>query len=99
MPVRHQHPVLNSGHQPTSQAGGNLPPNSDNQLKVYRDESFTNTIHHEASGQDISAPPDRADYGQWELSPGMKEEVRLVFKGIFGKEAADWKLHNYRICW
>jgi len=29
----------------------------------------------------------------------MKEEVRLVFKGIFGQEAENWKLHNYRICW
>ncbi|KAK0653130.1 sarcosine oxidase-like protein [Cercophora newfieldiana] len=79
--------------------GGSMPPTSDNQLKIYRDQSFTNTVYHEASGQHISIPPESTDYGQWELSPLMKEEVSLVFKGIFGKKAENWEFHNYRVCW
>ncbi|KAK0715426.1 hypothetical protein B0H67DRAFT_683653 [Lasiosphaeris hirsuta] len=44
--------------------GGSIPPTSDNQLKVYRDQSFTNTVYHEASTQHISVSPGSADYGQ-----------------------------------
>ncbi|VBB84701.1 Putative Sarcosine oxidase [Podospora comata] len=79
--------------------GGSLPPNSDNQLKVYRDESFRNTVLHEASGQEISVPPSKPSYDQWDLSPGMKKEIRSSFEGIFGEKAKNWELFNYRICW
>ncbi|KAK0659138.1 putative sarcosine oxidase [Cercophora samala] len=79
--------------------GGSLPPNSNNELKVYRDESFKNTILHEASGQQISVPPSKLDYGQRDLTPGMKEELKSTFEGIFGEKAKDWELFNYRICW
>ncbi len=76
-----------------------MPVNSENQIKIYRDQSFTNTVFHEASGQHISVPPSTADYDQWTLSPGMKDEVGQVFKGIFGEKAKNWEIHNYRVCW
>ncbi|KAK9769255.1 putative FAD dependent oxidoreductase domain-containing protein [Seiridium cardinale] len=79
--------------------GGVIPTNPENQIKFYRDVSFTNTILHEAAGQNISVPPNRADYDQWNLSPGMKTEVGLTVKGIYGDKSADWKFTDYRICW
>ena len=83
----------------TSRTGGSIPPNTANQLKFYRDVSFTNTIYHEASRQSISMPPIKHDYAQWELSPGMQKEVKLVSQGIYGEKGKDWRLENYRICW
>ena len=82
-----------------NETGGSIPPNAENQLKFYRDVSFTNTIFHEASGQNISAPPSQHDYAQWELSPGMKQEVGLVSKGIYGEKSKSWELEKFRICW
>ncbi|KAI0107547.1 sarcosine oxidase-like protein [Nemania sp. FL0031] len=79
--------------------GGVIPPNSENRIKFYRDVSFTNTIRHEVTGKDISVPPSRADYDQWNVSLGMKEEVRQTCKGIYGNASDTWELKDYRVCW
>ncbi|KAI0143780.1 sarcosine oxidase-like protein [Xylariaceae sp. FL1272] len=76
-----------------------MPPNSENRVKFTRDVSFTNTIRHERSGQNVSVPPDGNDYDQWQLSPGMKRELRQVCHGIYGSVSDDWELKDYRICW
>ncbi|KAI1429746.1 sarcosine oxidase-like protein [Xylaria sp. FL1777] len=80
-------------------AGGVIPPNSENRIKFYRDVSFNNTIRHEVTGKNISIPPSRADYDQWNLSSGMKEEVRQTCKGIYGNASDTWELKDYRVCW
>ncbi len=76
-----------------------IPPNPENQLKFYRDQSFANTIFHQAAKQNISVPPDHLDYDQWNLSPGMKAEVDRTIRGIYGNKADSWEITDYRICW
>lgn len=44
-------------------------------------------------------PPSGPQYGQWDLSPGMKEEMDAVREGIFGKAGANFTMSGYRICW
>ncbi|PVH74801.1 sarcosine oxidase [Cadophora sp. DSE1049] len=86
-------------HDIGASLGGSIPPNAANQLKFWRDVSFMNTVHHEVSGENISMPPDQADYAQWEVTPGMKRELQAVCKGAFGDKAKNWDLHKFRICW
>lgn len=78
--------------------GAIIPPTTENELKVARDVSFQNTTMH-SSGQLISMPPDEPDYAQWKLSQRMKDELGLVYEGIFGKKGREFCLENYRICW
>lgn len=79
--------------------GGVIPPNPENQLKFYRDQSFANTIFHETAQQNISAPPEKADYDQWNVSVGMKTEIRRTVKGVYGNKSDNWEIKDYRICW
>ncbi|KFA69532.1 hypothetical protein S40285_07268 [Stachybotrys chlorohalonatus IBT 40285] len=79
--------------------GGVIPPTPENRLKFYRDQSFANTILHEASQQNVSVPPDQTDYDQWTLSAGMKEEISRTVEGIFGNKSTTWEITDYRICW
>jgi sarcosine oxidase / L-pipecolate oxidase len=74
--------------------GGSIPPNSNPQLKFWRDVSFMNTVHHAASEQDISMPPDQADYCQWEVMSGLKKDIQGVSKSGFGEKCRDLVLHH-----
>lgn len=75
-----------------------IPPNAQGEMKIFRDTSFTNTIRH-SSGQDISVPPDLPDYGQWDVSQTMKNEVAATARGFFGAQAGDFDMQDHRICW
>ena len=44
-------------------------------------------------------PPSEPEYGQWMVSDMIKTELDLVREGIYGKQAEDLTLENYRICW
>ena len=79
-------------------AGCSFPPNAENELKFARDVSFVNTVKH-PSGEIISMPPSEPEYGQWMVSDMIKTELDLVREGIYGKQAKDLTLENYRICW
>ena len=78
--------------------GGCIAPNTENELKFWKDISFKNTVKHE-SGRMISMPPDAPLYNQWELSKIMKDEVERVKEGIFGKHGAHLAIDDWRICW
>jgi hypothetical protein len=82
----------------TSLQGGNIPPNSDDELKFWQEASFMNTVEH-SSGQLISMPPNEPDYGQWNVSQKMKDEVALLNQSVFGAEGRSFHIENYRICW
>lgn len=79
--------------------GMTWPLTNDGYLKFCRDVSFKNTIDHPESGQRFSSPPNQPDYDQWSVSPGMKHELDLVKKGIYGREGDDMSIETYRLCW
>jgi sarcosine oxidase/L-pipecolate oxidase len=79
--------------------GETMPPTPDGLLKFNRDEPWRNTIHHEASGTDISAPPPAPDYSQWSPSEEMKREIHTVAKGIYGSMIDGFDFSIYRQCW
>lgn len=68
-------------------------------VKFCRDESFKNTVKHEASGQLISMPPDQSDQGQWSPSEGLKARLETVIKGLLGAKSKDVHIDSYRVCW
>ena len=87
-----------SYHQLTP-SGEWMPPTADGLIKFNRDLPWRNTQHHEASGKNISAPPPAPDYGQWSPSEGMKREVQMSAKGIFGSLIDGLEWETYRQCW
>ncbi|MCJ1313359.1 hypothetical protein MMC25_007037 [Agyrium rufum] len=68
-------------------------------LKWCRDESFKNTVHHKASGQYISMPPQ--EEGQLQRTPpeGLKRRLEIVKKGFMGPHAEEYPITSYRVCW
>lgn len=69
-------------------------------VKFCRDESFKNTLHHEASGQAFSTPPNEIDQDQWNASTGLRARLETVMKGILGEERAKRvNIDTYRVCW
>ncbi|KAL8671849.1 MAG: hypothetical protein Q9168_003665 [Polycauliona sp. 1 TL-2023] len=78
--------------------GGNIPPNSDHELKFWRDISFRNTVQHHC-GEAISMPPVEPEYGQWNVPKKLRNELDSVAKAIFGDTLQDFSLIKHRICW
>ena len=83
--------------------GETMPPTPAGQLKFIRDISLRHTAHHEASGQKISVPFTDAKRSQWttpdDMPAGMKEEIKTVIKGLYGKELEGFEPSMYRFCW
>jgi hypothetical protein len=78
--------------------GGSIPPNPEKELKLWRDVPFKNTVKH-SSGRLISMPPEKPDYGQWDVSSAMKAEIGEVSKAVFGRKIEAFPIGDYRICW
>jgi hypothetical protein len=78
-----------------------MPPTPDGLLKFCRDVSFTNNVHHEASGQTFSIPPPGADQNTWtgDVQQGLKDEISDVMMQIYGKDAEAFEFKSFRICW
>ena len=78
--------------------GGNIPPNPENELKLWRDVSFRNTVQH-LSGQTISMPPIGSDYGQWNVPKTLRVELDSDTNAVVGGASKDFQITNYRMCW
>ncbi|KAL8952946.1 MAG: hypothetical protein Q9222_001165 [Ikaeria aurantiellina] len=82
---------------------GEAMPATDGLLKFVSEVSFTNTVHHDQSGQDMSLPVIDPATSQWtspETVPrALREDLDNVMKDIYGKQAAGMKPSTYRICW
>ena len=76
-----------------------MPPTEDGLLKFIRGVTFRNTSVHPKLGQPLSAPPEGSDYNQWSPSDGLKAELELVRKGIYGGLTTDIPFETYRVCW
>jgi hypothetical protein len=77
---------------------GSLPPTKDKELKWWGRTIFRNT-KQVLPGRYISAPPAKRDYGQWEISGKLKEDVKYSNWVFYGKYGADWTMEKHRICW
>ncbi|KAF2150258.1 FAD dependent oxidoreductase [Myriangium duriaei CBS 260.36] len=77
---------------------GSLPPTPDGELKWWGQTIFSN--HHEVlPGRSLSAPPNKPDYGQWDISRKLKEDIAYANHVFYGKKTSKWKFEKYRICW
>ena len=78
-----------------------MPPTKAGLLKFCRDVSFTHKVHHAASGQTISVPPEAPNLSTWgqDVPSGLKEEIVRVMKQIYGKETEGFQFESYRLCW
>lgn len=50
-------------------------------------------------GKYVSAPPEEADYAQWNVSARLQEDIRNAKKAFYGKKADNWKMLKHRVCW
>lgn len=77
---------------------GSLPPTKDRELKWWGQTIFTNK-HEALPGKVFSAPPAKPDYGQWDVSNKLKDDIAFANHVFYGKKTQDWKMEKYRICW
>ena len=77
---------------------GSLPPTKDRELKWWGQTIFKNT-QEVLPGRYISAPPSARDYGQWDVSGRLKEDITFANNVFYGKRGANWKMEKHRICW
>ncbi|KAK6429351.1 hypothetical protein LTR95_014501 [Oleoguttula sp. CCFEE 5521] len=85
----------------TPEAGpfiGSLPPTKDRELKWWGQSIFTNE-QEVLPGKTLSAPPAKPDYGQWEVSEKLREDISYANHVFYGKKTKDWKMEKHRICW
>lgn len=76
-----------------------MPPNRDGALKFWGQWIFRNTVHHPATGSEISMPPSGTDYDQWKVPKSLEDDVSFANKVIFGKKGQELELEKFRICW
>ncbi|KAJ8131994.1 hypothetical protein O1611_g1635 [Lasiodiplodia mahajangana] len=78
---------------------GSLPPTPvDREMKWWGPTIFKNT-REVLPGHYVSSPPPKPDYGQWEVSKRLKDDIKHANHVFYGKKTADWKLEKHRICW
>ncbi|KAF1950382.1 sarcosine oxidase-like protein [Byssothecium circinans] len=85
---------------PTTPMGafiGSLPPTRDRELKWWGQKIFKNTQN--ILGKQISAPPAKPDYDQWNVSRQLKQDIDYANNVFYGKNGANWKMEKHRICW
>jgi sarcosine oxidase/L-pipecolate oxidase len=76
-----------------------MPPGKDGILKFIRNLTFKNTTFHPQTGEMISMPPAGPQYNQWSPCQGLKDELEIVRKGIYGDLTNGLRFEKYRICW
>ena len=81
--------------------GGLLAPTLDGLMKIARDESFSLYVHHEASNQTLSVPPEFRNQTIWgqNVPQGLKEECNKVVRNSLGQKAEGLEIEIYRLCW
>ena len=81
--------------------GGLLAPTPDGLMKIARDESFSHYVHHEASNQKISVPPESINQTVWgqNVPQGLKDECNEVVRRSLGEKADGLEIEAYRLCW
>ncbi|KAL8890837.1 MAG: hypothetical protein Q9215_002063 [Flavoplaca cf. flavocitrina] len=84
--------------------GETLPITPDGQMKFIRDVPWKNTVKHQASRQSISVPLTTPARSQWskpsELPKGLREEIGMVIKGIYGEtQGSQLVPQRMRMCW
>ncbi|KAH0253008.1 FAD dependent oxidoreductase, partial [Aureobasidium melanogenum] len=77
---------------------GSLPPTRDRELKWWGQKIFKNDTEV-LPGRTVSAPPAKPDYGQWEVSNRLKEDIQHANHVFYGKKSAHWNMEKHRICW
>lgn len=84
-----------------SLSGESVPTTSDGILKFNHEVSFTNNFYHEESKQTISVPPTAINQSTWtqNVPQGLKDECTKVVNNIYGKEAKEFVIESYRMCW
>lgn len=50
-------------------------------------------------GRQISMPPPKPDYGQWDVPEKLRAGIKHANKVFYGKKGENWKLEKHRICW
>lgn len=79
-----------------------MPPTPEGELKSIRDIKFANTVTDEKSGKQMLVPLTGKYTSQWtdpDMVPlGLREEIRTVIKGIYGKHGTDLSPAKYRFC-
>lgn len=75
-----------------------MPPNTDNELKISCDRSFTNTTEL-CPGVFGSAPPADGPSIYSALRGEMASEMAAVYRGILGEPRQRLNIEGSRICW
>ena len=89
-------PVGVQGYTTPAPFIGSLPPTKDHELKWWGQTIFTNT-RDVFPGRQISMPPPKSDYAQWEVPRKLKDDIVHAKEVFYGD--TDWKLEKHRICW
>ncbi|KAI1174707.1 FAD dependent oxidoreductase [Nemania sp. FL0916] len=93
-------PVIFQGY--TAKQGpfiGSLPPTPDSrEMKWWGPTIFKNT-REVLPGHYVSSPPAKPDYGQWEVSKRLKDDIKYANQVFYGEKTAHWPLSKFRICW
>ncbi|KAH6988243.1 FAD dependent oxidoreductase [Ilyonectria sp. MPI-CAGE-AT-0026] len=79
-------------------SNGAVPHAPDKIVKFWGQSIFRNTQTH-WSGLELSMPPDKADYAQWDVPQLLKDDVRFANHCIFGEQGKDFPMDQFRICW
>jgi hypothetical protein len=81
--------------------GESIPMNTEGKLKFNFEVSYTNLVHHEASGQTISVPPVRTSQSTWshDVPEQLKQNLKTVVEHVYGKNAPGLSIQSYRMCW
>jgi len=81
--------------------GESVPPTEGGLMKFNCEVSFTNNQYHVASKQTFSVPPIPLSQSTWshDVPDGLKEDILLVIKHIYGSELAGLEVESYRMCW
>lgn len=67
-------------------------------MKWWGQTIFRNT-REVMPGHYISSPPSKPDYGQWEVTGRLKEDIAYANKVFYGRNTAHWTMEKHRICW
>ena len=77
---------------------GSLPPTLNRELKWWGPTIFKNTKELYPQ-RFVSVPPDEKEYGQWDFSDRMKEDIARARDAFYGESSKDWKMEKHRVCW
>lgn len=75
-----------------------MPPTKDRELKWWSQTIFTNT-KEVLPGRQISMPPAKPDYGQWDVPLQLQAGIKHANKVFYGDKGANWQMTKHRICW